>query len=143
MNDQIDQPIIAEKAYWLWHGTPMKNVCSILERVKTIIRQSVLIDQGLTDPRKDHRSGCSGIYFADNVMDSYDCDEQCNTSYWYMNRNGHNNQNIGAMFLARVQCDSIKDGGENFANVIPENDKQLIKGSGVFQPNSKKVRMED
>ena len=56
-----------------------------------------------------------------------------------MNRNGQNSQNIGAMFLARVQCDSIKDGGTNFANVLPENNTQVIKGSGVFQPNSKEI----
>ena len=44
--------------------------------------------------------------------------------------------NLGPMFLARVQFESIKEGGSGFRGVLPNNDRQVVKGNGVLNPNS-------
>ena len=49
---------------YLWHGTGMMSVIPILEHV---ILSDLDEAQGLQDPQARGRSGCSGIFFADNV----------------------------------------------------------------------------
>ena len=48
-----------------------------------------------------------------------------------------NYPNLASMFLARVQFDTAKAGGANFRDVRPDNNTQVVKGSGSLQPNSK------